>query len=281
MDGMHQATTPETVGSALVGQDGGHHIAAPPPVIEVRDLSVWFGRTRALDGISYDLGNEEILAFIGPSGCGKTTALKCLNRMLDDVRDVRIEGSIRMHGTDVYSPEIDPPEHRQRFGWVAQSPNPFARSIYENVAYGARLHRQVQDKAEMDLHVERCLRRADIWDEVKDILHAETGIDLSVGQQQRLCIARALATEPEVLLMDEPTGSIDPIATQRVETLILDLRRGHSIIVITHSMMGALRIADRVAMFHMGRLVEIGPTRQIFEDPQVQQTQSFIHGTIG
>lgn len=255
----------------------------PPlaPVIEVRNLNVCYDQTRALTDVSYDLRNGEILAFIGPSGCGKSTALKCLNRMLDDVARIRIEGSIRMAGKDIYSPDIDVPEHRRRFGWVAQSPNPFARSIYENVAYGARIHGLCRETAEMDSHVESCLRRADLWDDVKDILHAEVGSHLSVGQQQRLCIARALGTNPEVMLMDEPTGSIDPIATRRVERLILDLRGKHAIIVVTHSMMEARRIADRVAMFYLGRLVEIGPVEQMFDDPRVVQTQNFIHGRTG
>jgi len=255
----------------------------PPlaPVIEVRNLNVWYDQIHALTDVSYDLRKGEILAFIGPSGCGKSTALKCLNRMLDDVARIRIEGLIRMEGKDIYSPDIDPPEHRQRFGWVAQSPNPFARSIYENVAYGARIHGLAGETADMDSHVESCLRRADLWEDVKNILHAEVGSNLSVGQQQRLCIARALGTNPEVLLMDEPTGSIDPIATRRVERLILDLRGAHAIIVVTHSMMEARRIADRVAMFYMGRLVEIGPVAQMFDNPRVVQTQNFIHGRTG
>lgn len=255
----------------------------PPlaPVIEVRNLNVWYDQTRALTDVSYDLRKGEILAFIGPSGCGKSTALRCLNRMLDVVPKIRIEGSIRMEGKDIYSPDIDPPEHRQRFGWVAQSPNPFARSIYENVAYGARIHGLAAASADMDSLVESCLRRADLWDEVKDVLHAEAGSHLSVGQQQRLCIARALGSDPEVLLMDEPTGLIDPIATKRVERLILNLRRAHAIIIVTHSMMEARRIADRVAMFYMGRMVEIGPVAQMFEHPRVVQTQNFIHGRTG
>ena len=252
-----------------------------PALIEVRNLNVWYDQTRALTDVSYDLRQGEILAFIGPSGCGKSTALRCLNRMLDDVAKIRIEGSIRMEGKDVYSPDIDPPEHRQRFGWVAQSPNPFAASIYENVAYGARIHGLAPEPADMDSLVESCLRRADLWEDVKDILHSELGGHLSVGQQQRLCIARALGTNPEVLLMDEPTGSIDPIATKRVERLILELRGAHAIIIVTHSMMEARRIADRVAMFYMGRLVEIGPVAQMFEQPRVMQTQNFIHGRTG
>jgi phosphate transport system ATP-binding protein len=268
-------------GRAAAVEDPDLNRPTSAPVIEVRNLSVWYDQTRALTDVNYDLRKGEILAFIGPSGCGKSTALKCLNRMLDDVAKIRIEGSIRMEGKDVYSPDIDPPEHRQRFGWVAQSPNPFAASIYENVAYGARIHGLARATADMDSHVESCLRRADLWEDVKDILHAEVGGHLSVGQQQRLCIARALGTNPEVLLMDEPTGSIDPIATKRVERLILELRGAHAIIVVTHSMMEARRIADRVAMFYLGRLVEIGPVAQMFDNPRVVQTQNFIHGRTG
>lgn len=255
--------------------------SAVSKVIEVRNLSVWYEETRALTDVKFDLEKGEILAFIGPSGCGKTTALKCLNRMLDGMRGIRIEGSIRMNSEDIYSPDIDPPEYRKRFGWVAQTPNPFTSSVYQNVAYGAHIHGLAASGADMDRHVESCLRRADLWDEVKDILHSEAGSNLSVGQQQRLCIARALGTDPEVLLMDEPTGSIDPIAMQRVERLILDLRGTHSIIVITHSMTEARRIADRVAMFYLGRLVEIGPTDAMFAHPVAQQTQNFIHGRVG
>jgi phosphate transport system ATP-binding protein len=254
---------------------------APPALIEVRNLNVWYESSHALIDVSFDLKQGEILAFIGPSGCGKTTALKCLNRMLDDVRGIRIEGSILMNGKDIYSPDVDLPELRRRFGWVAQMPNPFARTVYENVAYGAQIHGLTRDQADLDQHVESCLRRADLWDEVKDILHSEQGTSLSGGQQQRLCIARALGINPEVLLMDEPTGSIDPIATKRVEQLILNLRGAQSIIVITHSMMEARRIADRVAMFYLGRLVEIGPTAQIFDHPAIPQTQNFIHGAVG
>jgi phosphate transport system ATP-binding protein len=268
-----------------VRQSSGQERASSQPgaaaLIEVRNLSVWYGDTRALTDVGFDLKTGEILAFIGPSGCGKTTALKCLNRMLDDIREIRIEGSILLDGKDIYSTDIDPPEYRQRFGWVAQSPNPFAMSIYENVAYGARIHGLSSDQADMDRHVESCLRRADLWVEVAGTLHEAAGSSLSVGQQQRLCIARALATNPEVLLMDEPTGSIDPIATKRVEQLILDLRGTQSIIIVTHSMMEARRVADRVAMFYLGRLVEIGDTAQMFDHPAVLQTRNFIQGRIG
>jgi len=186
-----------------------------------------------------------------------------------------------MYGENIDDLDIDLPEYRRRFGWVAQKPNPFASVIYENVAYGARIHKIAQDGPEMDAHVESCLRRAYLWDEVKDVLHVQQGLDLSGGQQQRLCIARALGTSPAVLLMDEPTGSIDPIATQKVEQLIVDLGDTHSIVLVTHSMMEARRVADRVAMFYFGRLVEIGMTDQVFNRPKAQETQNFLRGIIG
>jgi phosphate transport system ATP-binding protein len=194
----------------------------------------------------------EVLAFIGPSGCGKSTMLKVFNRMHDMDRGVRITGRITLDGADINAPEVDPPLLRRRFGWVAQKPNPFPMSIWQNVSYGPRIHGLMRDAAEMEAHVEDCLRRAHLWDEVKDRLHTLEGTELSGGQQQRLCIARALSTRPDVLLMDEPTGSIDPIATQKVEELVTELKADKAIILVTHSMMQARRIADRVAVFHLG-----------------------------
>ncbi|MBB4023487.1 MULTISPECIES: phosphate ABC transporter ATP-binding protein [Actibacterium] len=251
------------------------------PIMEILDLSLWYGEKQALFDVNFDLYPSEILAFIGPSGCGKSTALKALNRMHDLTRDVRIEGRILMDGHDIYAPDIDPPLHRKRFGWVAQKPNPFTTSVYDNVAYGARIHGLTRTRADLDEHVETCLRRADLWEEVKDHLHSQAGTALSGGQQQRLCIARALATEPEVLLMDEPTGSIDPIATARVEELMLDLKKDHSVVVVTHSMMEARRVSDRVAYFHLGHLLELGPTMQIFEHAETRQASEFIRGKFG
>ena len=251
------------------------------PIMSIRNLNLWYGTKQALYDVSFDLYPNEILAFIGPSGCGKSTALKCLNRMHDGTQGVHIEGHITMDGHDIHARDIDPPLHRKRFGWVAQKPNPFTSSVYDNVAYGARLHGITRNQAELDAHVESCLQRAHLWDETKDHLHSMAGTSLSGGQQQRLCIARALATEPEVLLMDEPTGSIDPIATARVEQLMLNLRADHSIVVITHSMMEARRIADRVAYFHMGRLLELGPKDIVFDHTANEQARKFIHGEIG
>jgi len=251
------------------------------PLIEVDGLNLWYDEKQALIDVAFDLYRNEILAFIGPSGCGKTTALKCLNRMHDDVRGVRIEGRILMEGDDIHDPDVDPPLHRRRFGWVAQKPNPFPSSIYDNVAYGARLHGLVDGTDQTDELVERCLRQVRLWDEVKDDLHRKQGADLSGGQQQRLCIARALSTRPEVLLMDEPTGSIDPITAAAVEDLLVEFKEQCAIVLITHSMMEARRIADRVAFFDFGRLVEIGPTDEIFMRPRSPRCAAFIKGRFG
>jgi phosphate transport system ATP-binding protein len=253
----------------------------PQPLIRVRDLSLWYGDRRALDAVSFDLFPREILAFVGPSGCGKTTALKCLNRMHDDVRDLRQTGRITMDGQDIHDPAIDPPLHRRRFGWVAQKPNPFPASIYENVAAGPRMHGLVADGPAMDAHVEDCLRRAGLWAEVEADLHRREGTDLSGGQQQRLCLARALSTQPEVLLMDEPTGSIDPIATARVEALLAGLKGELAIVIITHSMAQAARIADRVAFFHLGRMLECAPASAFFAAPETPEGRAFLAGQMG
>lgn len=257
------------------------HLSNQPPLIQVDRVNLWYGDTHALKGVSFDLYRNEILAFIGPSGCGKSTALKCLNRMHDSTRGVRIEGQILMDGEDIHGATIDPPLHRRRFGWVAQKPNPFPMSIWQNVAYGARLHGLTRGKVDLQNHVEDCLRRANLWDEVKDHLHDLDGTELSGGQQQRLCVARALSTKPEVLLMDEPTGSIDPIATAKIEELMVSLKPDHAIVVVTHSMMEAKRLADRVAYFHLGELLEVGPTEQMFTAARTDEARRFIEGKFG
>lgn len=253
----------------------------PTPLISVRDLTLCYGDHPALTEVSFDLHPREILAFIGPSGCGKTTALKCLNRMHDGTRGLHQTGRITMDGQDINAPEVDPPVHRRRFGWVAQKPNPFPASVWDNVAEGPRLHGLTNSAAELDALVTSCLQRAGLWDEVKDGLHTLQGPDLSGGQQQRLCIARALSTRPEVLLMDEPTGSIDPIATAHVERLLLDLKRSLSIVIVTHSMAQAARIADRVAFFHLGRLLECGPAACFFTAPGTPEGRAFLAGRTG
>jgi len=252
------------------------------PMITVEDLSLWYDpETQALQDISFDLHDGEALAFIGPSGCGKSTMLKALNRMHDITRGVRITGRITLHGNDINGADVDPPLLRRRFGWVAQKPNPFPMTIWKNVAYGPQIHGLMQDRAALNDHVEDCLRKAHLWDEVKDRLHDLDGTELSGGQQQRLCIARALSTQPDVLLMDEPTGSIDPIATAKVEELVLELKAEKAIVIVTHSMMQARRVADRVAYFHLGRLLEIGPTELMFERAETPEAQSFIRGEFG
>lgn len=268
----------DTLTHDAIAPTTGHNAA---PILQVRDLSLWYDRTQALDRVTLDLYPGEILALIGPSGCGKSTFIKCLNRMHDNTRGVRIDGNILFDGIDVMAPTIDPPRLRRRFGWVAQKPNPFVASIYDNVAYGARLHGIAPGKPELAAHVERCLRQAHLWDEVKDILQSRQATQLSGGQQQRLCIARALSTNPDVLLMDEPTGSIDPVATEAIEDLIRDLSATKAIIIVTHSMMQARRIADRVAYFHLGRLLEIAPTAAMFTDPQTPEARGFISGAHG
>jgi phosphate transport system ATP-binding protein len=251
------------------------------PLVRVRDLNLWYGDKHALVDVEFDLYPSEVLAFMGPSGCGKTSALKCLNRMHDETRDLRMTGSITMEGRDIHDPDIDPPLYRRRFGWVAQTPNPFPTTIHENVAYGPRIHGLFADEAALEAHVEDCLRRANLWHEVKDVLHAKSGVELPVGQQQRLCIARALSTRPEVLLMDEPTGSIDPIATRLVEDLLIDLKADHSIVMVTHSLSEAKRVADRVAYFHLGRLLEIGPAERVFSAPETAEARGFLAGRFG
>jgi len=251
------------------------------PRLSVRNLDLWYGDTHALKSIELDLYDNEILAFIGPSGCGKSTLLKCFNRMHEETRGVRITGSLTLDGTDIMDPTLEAPMLRRRFGWVAQKPNPFPKSVYENVAYGARLHGLANDGAEMDNHVETCLRQAMLWDELKHDMRHRLGTDLSGGQQQRLCIARALSTDPDFLLMDEPTGSIDPVATEAIEKLILTLKSVKSVVIITHSMMQARRIADRVAYFHLGYLREVAPTSAMFRRPQTAEAQNFINGAVG
>lgn len=267
------------------GGDTIHHPSRrnSAPLIEVQGLNLWydFGEVHALRDISMELYPSEVLAFIGPSGCGKSTMLKVFNRMHDMDRGVKTKGRVMLDGKDIHAADVDPPLLRRRFGWVAQKPNPFPMSIWQNVSYGPRIHGLMRDAAEMEAHVEDCLRRAHLWDEVKDRLHDLEGTELSGGQQQRLCIARALSTQPDVLLMDEPTGSIDPIATQKVEDLIMELKADKAIILVTHSMMQARRVADRLAVFHLGRLVEIGPTADVFDSPQSAEARSFLGGKVG
>jgi phosphate transport system ATP-binding protein len=248
--------------------------------IAARNVQVYYGDTHAIKDVSVDIQDKTVTAFIGPSGCGKSTFLRCINRMNDTIDIARIEGDIRIDGEDIYDRNVDPVQLRAKVGMVFQKPNPFPKSIYDNVAYGPRIHGLARNKAELDDIVERALRRGAIWDEVKDRLDA-AGTGLSGGQQQRLCIARAVATEPEVLLMDEPCSALDPIATAQVEELIDELRQNYSVVIVTHSMQQAARVSQKTAFFHLGNLVEYGDTDMIFTQPQDPRTESYITGRIG
>ena len=255
-------------------------IYSPDPAIKSRTVSVYYGDKRALYDVSLDIGKNEVIALIGPSGCGKSTFLRCLNRMNDTIEGCRVTGEIQLEDQDVYAPSLDVVQLRARVGMVFQKPNPFPKSIYDNIAYGPRIHGLVRGKAETDELVERSLTRAGLFEEVKDRLHSP-GTGLSGGQQQRLCIARAIAVQPEVILMDEPCSALDPIATAKVEQLIDDLRTNYTIAIVTHSMQQAARVSQRTAYFHLGRLVEVGPTREIFKNPEHQLTVDYITGRFG
>ena len=248
--------------------------------IAAQGVQVFYGENHALKDVNVDILDKTVTAFIGPSGCGKSTFLRCLNRMNDTIAGCRIVGDIRLDGEDIYEAAVDPVQLRAKVGMVFQKPNPFPKSIYDNVAYGPKIHGLSRSKAELDEIVETSLRRAALWNEVKDRLHAgATG--LSGGQQQRLCIARAIATGPEVLLMDEPCSALDPIATAQVEQLIDELRSRYSVVIVTHSMQQAARVSQRTAFFHMGNLVEYGETGYIFTNPSDPRTESYITGRIG
>ncbi len=248
--------------------------------VSARNVQVFYGDTHAIKDVSVEIEDKTVTAFIGPSGCGKSTFLRCINRMNDTIDICRVEGEITLDDEDIYDPRIDPVQLRAKVGMVFQKPNPFPKSIYDNVAYGPRIHGLARNKAELDDIVETSLRRAALWEEAKDRL-AEPGTGLSGGQQQRLCIARAVATEPEVLLMDEPCSALDPIATAQVEELIDELRQSYSVVIVTHSMQQAARVSQKTAFFHLGHLVEYGETGQIFTNPQDPRTESYITGRIG
>jgi len=249
------------------------------PVLEVDGLSLWYGSARALEDISMAIPARRITAFIGPSGCGKSTLLRCLNRLNDLVDGVRIEGRILFHGVDIRSPEVDPNRLRARIGMVFQKSNPFPKSVYENVAYGPRIH-GVNQKGALDPIVEKSLRGAALWSEVKDRLD-ESALGLSGGQQQRLCIARAIAVEPEVILLDEPCSALDPVATAKVEELMAQLKRDYTLVVVTHNMQQAARVSDHTAFLYLGRLIEYGETAKLFVKPQQKQTEDYITGRFG
>jgi phosphate transport system ATP-binding protein len=248
--------------------------------ISATGVQVYYGTNHALKDVSVEILDRTVTAFIGPSGCGKSTFLRCLNRMNDTVASARVEGKILLEGEDIYDRRVDPVQLRAKVGMVFQKPNPFPKSIYDNVAYGPRIHGLTRNKAELDTIVESALQKAALWNEVKDRLDAP-GTGLSGGQQQRLCIARAVATAPEVLLMDEPCSALDPIATAQVEELIDELRASFSVVIVTHSMQQAARVSQKTAFFHLGNLVEYGETTQIFTTPKDPRTESYITGRIG
>lgn len=265
-------------------------VAAKPPSadqlanrytkVQSRDVNVYYGDKHALKHVDLDVYENEVTALIGPSGCGKSTFLRCLNRMNDVIDICRVTGRISLDEHDIYDPSLDVVQLRARIGMVFQKPNPFPKSIYDNIAYGPRIHGMAKNKADLDEIVERALRRGAIWDEVKDRLQAP-GTGLSGGQQQRLCIARAVATEPEVLLMDEPCSALDPIATAQVEELIDELRTQYSVVIVTHSMQQAARVSQKTAFFHLGNLVEHGETETIFTSPSDKRTHDYITGRFG
>ena len=259
--------------------------AEPPveertPKMSARDVSVFYGEKQALFDVSVDVPDRSVTAFIGPSGCGKSTFLRCLNRMNDTIPSARVTGTIELDGQDINSSAMDVVQLRARVGMVFQKPNPFPKSIYENVAYGPRIHGLADGKGELDAIVEKSLKRAGLWDEVKDRLN-ESGTALSGGQQQRLCIARAIAVDPEVILMDEPCSALDPIATAKIEELIHELRGRYAIAIVTHNMQQAARVSQRTAFFHLGEMVEYGKTSDIFTNPREQRTQDYITGRYG
>ncbi len=252
----------------------------PEVKVKAADVNVHYGEKHALKGVSIDIPARSVTAFIGPSGCGKSTFLRCINRMNDTIAGCRVTGEILIDSGDIYDPRLDVVELRARVGMVFQKPNPFPKSIFENVAYGPRIHGLSRSRAELAEIVEQSLRRAGLWEEVKDRLN-DAGTGLSGGQQQRLCIARAIAVSPEVILMDEPCSALDPIATARIEELIDDLKANYTIIIVTHSMQQAARVSQKTAFFHLGNLVETGATEQIFTNPRDKRTQDYITGRFG
>jgi phosphate transport system ATP-binding protein len=275
------ATRRPEVASSKDGAPGGGAAshASGNVVMDVQNLNLWYGEKQALYDISIQFPEKRVTALIGPSGCGKSTLLRCLNRMNDIIDGVRIDGRVLFDGEDIFAPQVDVTELRKRFGMVFQKSNPFPKSIYENVVYGLRIQ-GVRDKATLDAACEESLRGAALWDEVKDRLE-ESGLSLSGGQMQRLCIARAIAVKPEVVLMDEPCSALDPIATSKVEELIYDLKRDFTIIIVTHNMQQAARVSENTAFFMLGRLVEYDRTEKIFTNPGQKITEDYITGRFG
>jgi phosphate transport system ATP-binding protein len=292
LPGGHRADEREPVGGSLASSPGS---VAPPvpkaadaaepalgrePKMRAKSVSVFYGDNQALKDVSIDIHEDRVTAFIGPSGCGKSTFLRTLNRMNDTIAGARVTGNIELDGHDINSSAMDVVQLRARVGMVFQKPNPFPKSIYENVAYGPRIHGLSSSKSELDGIVEKSLKRAGLWDEVKDRLQ-DSGTALSGGQQQRLCIARAIAVDPEVILMDEPASALDPIATAKIEELIHELRGRYAIVIVTHNMQQAARVSQRTAFFHLGEMVEYGKTSEIFTNPRERRTQDYITGRYG
>jgi len=263
---------------AFEGTVGDYSVVAPR--MQCRNVDVYYGEKCAIRNVSLDIGKHEVVSMIGPSGCGKSTFLRCLNRMNDEIPGCRVTGTIKLDGVEIYDKKQDVVPLRAQVGMVFQKPNPFPKSVYENVAYGPRIHGITNNRADLDGLVETSLCRAGLWDEVKDRLE-QPGTELSGGQQQRLCIARAISVSPEVILMDEPCSALDPIATARIEELIDELRENFSIAIVTHSMQQAARVSQRTAYFHLGDLVEVGGTNQIFTSPQHKLTEDYITGRFG
>ncbi|MEO0052295.1 MAG: phosphate ABC transporter ATP-binding protein PstB [candidate division WOR-3 bacterium] len=247
--------------------------------IEIQQLNLWFGTNHVLRDISLGIPARAVTAIMGPSGCGKSTLLRCINRMNDLISDTRITGGILIDGRDIFSPETDVIELRKRVGMVFQKPNPFPKSIFENIAFGIRIHRLAQGR-ELKEQVERALRQANLWEEVKDRLH-DNAFSLSGGQQQRLCLARCLAVEPEIILLDEPASALDPHSTARLEELIIQLKNEYTIVIVTHNMQQAARISDYTAFMYLGELIEVGPTEKIFTNPEKKLTEDYITGRFG
>jgi len=255
-------------------------VTVDKPVITTRNVDVYYGEKHAIKKVSIDIAYNEVLAMIGPSGCGKSTFLRCLNRMNDTIEGARVTGEIKLEGHDIYDKKTDVVTLRARVGMVFQKPNPFPKSIYENVAYGPRIHGLARTKGELEEIVQTSLQRAGLWDEVKDYLH-QPGTGLSGGQQQRLCIARTIAVSPDVILMDEPCSALDPIATAKIEELMDELRENYSIVIVTHSMQQAARVSQRTAYFHLGDLIEVGKTANIFTNPRHKLTEDYLTGRFG
>jgi phosphate transport system ATP-binding protein len=260
----------QTVGNPLVKE----------PKMSMRDVNVYYGDKQAIFNVNLDIGKNEVIAMIGPSGCGKSTFLRCLNRMNDTIDICRVEGSFKLEQQNIYDPKLDVVPLRARVGIVFQKPNPFPKSIFDNVAYGPRIHGLASRRADLDEIVETSLRKAGLWEEVKDRLDAP-GTGLSGGQQQRLCIARTIAVSPEVILMDEPCSALDPIATAKIEELIAELQENYTIAIVTHSMQQAARVSTRTAYFHMGKLVEVNDTEKVFTNPDHELTEAYITGRFG